>query len=56
MDEEAKKLLHYLRTHHILFLFQLPINPEQWQNYSKFLLEKITPWKGSDEIELLQID
>jgi uncharacterized protein (DUF58 family) len=29
MDEEAKKLLHYLRTHHILFLFQLPINPEQ---------------------------
>ena len=29
MDEEAKKLLHYLRTHHILFLFQLPIDPEQ---------------------------
>jgi len=29
MDEETKKLLHYLRTHHILFLFQLPIDTEQ---------------------------
>jgi hypothetical protein len=57
MDEETKKLLHYLRTHHILFLFQLPINLDQWQNYSKFFLQKnIAPGKGSDEIELLQID
>jgi hypothetical protein len=38
-------------------LFQLPINFEQGQNYNKFLLQKnITPWKGSDEIELLQVD
>ncbi|MEI6118354.1 MAG: hypothetical protein WCP92_03785 [bacterium] len=29
MDEETKKLLHYLRSHHILFLFQLPINLDQ---------------------------
>ena len=29
MDEESKKLLHYLRKQHILFLFQLPINQEQ---------------------------
>jgi hypothetical protein len=44
MDEETKKLLHYLSTHHILFLFQLPINFEQGQNYNKFLLQKnITP-------------
>ena len=57
MDEETKKLLHYLRTHHILFLFQLPINLDQWQNYSKFFMKKnITPSTWSDEIELLQID
>ena len=57
MDEETKKLLHYLRTHHILFLFQLSINLDQWQNYSKFFLQKnITPNKWSDEIELLQVD
>jgi len=57
MDEESKKLLHYLRKQHILFLFQLPIDPEQGQNYNKFFLEKnITPGKGSDEIELLQVD
>jgi hypothetical protein len=29
MDEESKKLLHYLRKQHILFLFQLPIDQEQ---------------------------
>jgi len=29
MDEETKKLLHYLRIHHILFLFQLPIDYNQ---------------------------
>jgi len=57
MDEESKKLLHYLRKQHILFLFQLPINQEQWQNYSRFFLQKnITPNKWSDEIELLQVD
>ncbi len=57
LDEETKKLLHYLRTEHILFLFQLPINFEQWQNYSKFFLQKNIPlWKWSDEIELLQVD
>gem|GEM_PF-1625570 len=56
MDEETKKLLHYLRTHHILFLFQLPIDPEQGQNYSKFFMKK-TPTKcRSGEIELLQVD
>lgn len=43
MDEEAKKLVNYLKKQHIVFLFQLPIDPEQGQNYSKFLLEKITP-------------
>jgi hypothetical protein len=57
MDEESKKLLHYLRKQHILFLFQLPINQEQGQNYNKFFLKKnIAPGKRSDEIELLQID
>lgn len=57
MDEETKKLLHYLRSHHILFLFQLPIDPEQGQNYSKFFIKKIIASnKQSDEIELLQID
>ncbi|MEI6774965.1 MAG: hypothetical protein WCL18_09715 [bacterium] len=29
MDEETKKLLHYLRSQHILFLFQLPIDRDQ---------------------------
>jgi hypothetical protein len=44
MDEETKKLLHYLRQHHILFLFQLPIDHHQGQNYSNFFLQKkITP-------------
>ncbi|MEI6672156.1 MAG: hypothetical protein WCL02_02080 [bacterium] len=57
MDEETKKLLHYFRTHHILFLFQLSIDQNQGQNYNKFFLQKkITPWKWSNEIELLQID
>lgn len=56
MDEEAKKLLHYLRKQHILFLFQLPIDIEQGQNYSKFFMKKITPGKGSSEIELLEVD
>jgi len=40
MNKESKKLLHYLRTQHILFLFQLPIDPNQGQNYSKFFLQK----------------
>lgn len=40
MDDESKKLLHYLRKQHILFLFQLPIDQEQGQNYSKFFLQK----------------
>lgn len=40
MDEEAKKLLHYLKKQHILFLFQLPIDPEQGQKLcSKFFLK-----------------
>lgn len=63
MDEETKKLIHYLRTHHTLFLFQLPIDHEQWQNYNKFFLQKNilsaaadTPIKNTGEIELLQID
>jgi hypothetical protein len=57
VDEETKKLLHYLRTHHILFLFQLPIDKEQGQNYNKFFLQKsITPSKNSNEIELLQVN
>lgn len=40
MDEEKEKLVHYLRKQHILFLFQLPINPEQGQNYNSFFLQK----------------
>lgn len=58
MDKEAKKLLHYLKKQHILFLFQLPIDPEQGQNYSKFFLKKNTALtkKPSGEIELLQMD
>lgn len=63
MDEKSKQLLHYLRNQHILFLFQIPIHLDQWQNYSKFFLKKnITPAtagkpdKWSDEIELLQVD
>jgi len=57
MDTEAKKLLHYLKKQHILFLFQLPIDPEQGQNYSKFFLRKNAPAKKpSGEIELLQVD
>lgn len=57
MDEESKKLLHYLRKQHILFLFQLPIDPEQGQNYSRFFLQKSAPTKKrSNEIELLQVD
>lgn len=42
IDEESKKLLHYLRQHHILFLFQLPIDQHQGQNYSSFFLQKNT--------------
>lgn len=54
MDEEAKKLVNYLKKQHIVFLFQLPIDPEQWQNYSKFFLkEKNTAPTWSGEIELL---
>jgi len=57
MDEESKKLLHYLTKQHILFLFQLPIDTEQGQNYSKFFLSKTTlPSKNTGEIEMLQID
>ena len=57
MDEESKKLLHYLTKQHILFLFQLPIDQEQGQNYSKFFLSKTTlPSKNTGEIEMLQID
>lgn len=40
MDEEAKKLIDYLKKQHILFLFQLPIDQEQGQNYSKFFLKE----------------
>ncbi len=56
MDTEAKKLLHYLKKSHILFLFQLPIDPEQGQNYSKFFLKKTPTKKRSGDIELLQVD
>lgn len=40
MDEETKKLVNYLKKQHIVFLFQLPIDPEQGQNYSKFFLKQ----------------
>lgn len=57
MDEKVKKLLHYLKKQHIIFLFQLPIDPEQGQNYNRFFLQKNAPTKKrSGEIELLQID
>lgn len=57
MDEETKKILHYLRTQHILFLFQVPIDQDQGQNYSKFFLKKSeNPVKKTSEIELLQTD
>lgn len=61
MDEESKKILHYIRIHHILFLFQLPINQEQGQNYNTFFLKKdyaptMTGKSGDGSIELLQID
>lgn len=57
MDNEAKKLLHYLKKQHIIFLFQLPIDLEQGQNYNNFFLQKNSPKKNrSGEIELLQID
>jgi hypothetical protein len=54
MDEETTKIINYLKKQHIVFLFQLPIDPEQWQNYSKFFMKEknITP-KWSGEIELL---
>ena len=42
IDEETKKLLHYLKKQHILFLFQLPIDLRQGQNYSKFFMKKVT--------------
>jgi len=45
MDTEAKKLLHYLKKQHIIFLFQLPIDLEQGQNYNKFFLQKNSPKK-----------
>lgn len=53
MDEEAKKLIDYLKKQHILFLFQLPIDQEQGQNYSKFFLKENLASKWSGEIELL---
>ncbi|MFA6255895.1 MAG: DUF58 domain-containing protein [Candidatus Absconditabacterales bacterium] len=56
MNEESKKLLHYMRKQHILFLFQLPIDQEQGQNYSKFFLQKNTSSKNTGDIELLQVD
>ncbi len=57
MDTETKKLLHYLKRQHILFLFQLPIDPDQGQNYEKSFLQKTAPrTQRSGEIELLQID
>lgn len=56
MDEETKKLLHYLRMHHILFLFQLPIDQQQGQNYSEFFLQKNISAKQTGEIKLLQVD
>jgi len=56
MDTAMKQLIHHLRKQHILFLFQLPIDPEQGQNYNKFLLKKNIAPEKSDEIELLQID
>ncbi len=57
MNDEVKKLLHYLKKQHILFLFQLPIDLEQGQNYNTFFLQKkllMKKWNG--EITLLHID
>ena len=57
LDEEQKKLIHYLHQQHILFLFQLPIDPDHGQNYTKFFLQKkTTPTWWSGEIELLHVD
>lgn len=56
MDNEVKKLLHYLKKQHILFLFQLPIDSNQGQNYEHFFLKEKTAPIWSGEIELLQID
>ena len=42
LDEEQKKLIHYLDQHHIIFLFQLPIDPDYGQNYTSFFLQKKT--------------
>jgi len=58
MDDEAKQLIDYLKKHHILFLFQLPIDPDYGQNYEQFLLKphnKKTAQtkKPSGEIEML---
>lgn len=54
MDEEAKKLIDYLKKQHIVFLFQLPIDSEYGQNYEQFFLKKTAPAKKpSGEIELL---
>ncbi len=58
MDDEAKQLISYLRKHHILFLFQLPIDPDYGQNYEQFLLnphnkKTALTKKPSGEIELL---
>jgi len=53
MDEPMKQLVHYLRKQHILFLFQLPIDPEQGQNYNKFLLKNPIMQNTRNEIELL---
>ncbi len=60
MDKHTKKLLHYLKTQHILFLFQLPIDRNQGQNYTNFFLKKnITPASNSvwsDELQLISLD
>lgn len=40
MDKYTKKLLNYLKTQHIIFFFQLPIDTEQGQNYHRTFLTK----------------
>lgn len=60
MDNEAKQLISYLKKQHIVFLFQLPIDPEYGQNYEQWFVKKTlatgsgtSAKKPSGEIELL---
>ncbi len=39
MDEEDVKLLKYLKKQHILFLFKLPIDVNEGQNYNEWMMK-----------------